>query len=89
MFTLPEFRGQGIAKALMEKVIKFGSAEAARTGKEFAGSIIVDADNVAARTLYEKSGYVAIREEPAFPGTTRVALVMKYSPSSVDSKPHN
>jgi ribosomal protein S18 acetylase RimI-like enzyme len=79
MFTLPEVRRQGIAKALMEKVVEFGSQEASRTGREFAGSIVVDADNPAAKALYERSGYVVLREEPVSLGSSRTVLLMKYS----------
>jgi len=89
MFTLPEVRRQGVAKALMEKVIDFGSAEASRTGREFAASIVVDADNPAAKTLYERSGYVALREEPVSLGNTRTVLLMKYSPGLAGAKTLN
>jgi ribosomal protein S18 acetylase RimI-like enzyme len=64
----------------MEKVLKFGKEEALRTGKDFAGSIVVDSDNPAAKSLYEKSGYKAIREEPRSVGSARTVLLMKYSP---------
>ncbi|TVY16891.1 hypothetical protein LARI1_G004130 [Lachnellula arida] len=81
MFTLPEVRRQGVAKALIEKVVKFGSEEASRTGRTFAGTIVVDADNPAAKTLYERAGYVVIKEEVHSPGSSRTVLLMKYSPS--------
>lgn len=81
MFTLPEVRRQGVAKALIEKVVKFGSEEASRTGKTFAGTIVVDADNPAAKALYERAGYVVTKEEIHSPGSSRTVLLMKYSPS--------
>lgn len=81
MFTLPEVRRQGVAKALIEKVVKFGSEEASRTGKTFAGTIVVDADNPAAKALYERAGYVVNKEEIHSPGSSRTVLLMKYSPS--------
>jgi len=84
MFTRPEFRGQGIAQALMEKAVKFGNEEALRTGREFAGSVVVDSDNPGAKSLYEKSGYKAIREEARELGSTRTVLLMKYSPPLVE-----
>ncbi|KAF4637448.1 hypothetical protein G7Y89_g654 [Cudoniella acicularis] len=57
MFTLPEVRGQGIAKALIKKGIILGHEEAAKAGKEFVGSVVVDLDNPAAKSLYEKCGF--------------------------------
>ncbi|TVY85131.1 hypothetical protein LSUE1_G000422 [Lachnellula suecica] len=80
MFVSPEARGQGIAKALMTRVLTFTKEEASRTGKEFAGSIIVDSDNLAAKTLYEKAGYVTIRGEELGDDAGRTALLMKYLP---------
>ena len=80
MFTLPEARGQGIAKALIQSAIKYGSDEAAKSGKVFACSIVVDVDNPAARSLYEKCGFVPIREEPMTPGSPRTVLLLKYAP---------
>ncbi|KAH6678355.1 hypothetical protein B0J14DRAFT_559494 [Halenospora varia] len=85
MFTLPEVRGKGIAKILMEKGIAIGREEAAESGKEFVMSIVVDADNVAAKTLYERSGFITIKEEPRSLGSTRTALLMKYSPDEPKS----
>ncbi|TVY28103.1 hypothetical protein LHYA1_G002739 [Lachnellula hyalina] len=89
MFTLPEVRRQGVAKALMEKVVNFGSEEASRTGRTFAGSIVVDADNPAAKTLYESAGYVVIKEETHSPGSSRTVLLMKYSPTPAVAKTLN
>ncbi|TVY50092.1 hypothetical protein LOCC1_G000021 [Lachnellula occidentalis] len=89
MFTLPEVRRQGVAKALMEKVVKFGCEEASRTGRTFAGSIVVDADNPAAQTLYERAGYVVIKEEAHSPGSPRTVLLMKYSPNLAGAKTLN
>lgn len=85
MFTLPEVRGKGIAKILMEKGIAIGREEAAKSGKEFVMSIVVDADNVAAKALYERSGFITIKEEPRSLGSTRTALLMKYSPDEPKS----
>ncbi|KAE8453763.1 hypothetical protein EG329_009274 [Mollisiaceae sp. DMI_Dod_QoI] len=82
MFTLPEARGQGVAKALMERFFKYGAVEAAKVGKEFVSSIVVDADNPPARNLYEKCGFVALSEEPFGPGGSRIAVLMKYDPNS-------
>lgn len=80
MFTVPEARGQGAAKALIDRFFEFGKEEAAKAGKEFVSSIVVDKDNPPAMKLYEKCGYVAISEEP-FGSATRIAVLMKY-PSS-------
>lgn len=81
MFTLPEARGQGTAKALIEAAKKFGTAQAEASGKDLVMSIVVDEDNVAAKSLYEKCGFVTIRGE-SNPGDSRNVLLMKYHPSS-------
>ena len=86
MFTLPEARGQGIAKALMQRAISYGCDEAAKAGKVFAGSIAVDEDNPAARSLYTKCGFVAIKEEPFAPESSRKVLLLKYAPEGRASK---
>ncbi|RDL41989.1 Acyl-CoA N-acyltransferases (Nat) [Venustampulla echinocandica] len=79
IFTAPEVRGRGVAKALIEKGIKFGLDEAAKSDKEYVASIVVDSDNAAAKGLYEKYGYVTIKEEPRSPGSARTVLLMEYS----------
>jgi ribosomal protein S18 acetylase RimI-like enzyme len=82
MFTLPEARGRGIAKALIHRVITEGSAEAAKVGLPFAASMVVEKDNPVARGLYEKCGFVAIGEEPftndPVSGRPRIAVLMIY-----------
>ncbi|KAH8663113.1 hypothetical protein BGZ60DRAFT_412786 [Tricladium varicosporioides] len=85
MFTLPEIRGKGIAKILMERGVNLGREEALKSGKDFVMSIVVDADNIAAKTLYKKSGFVTVKEEPRSPGSTRIALLMEYSPGKFES----
>jgi ribosomal protein S18 acetylase RimI-like enzyme len=85
MFTLPEVRGQGIAKALIEKAKVFGCEQAALSGKGFVGSIAVDADNLPAKALYKKCGFVTIKEEPLSHGSSRTVLLMKYTPEIVVS----
>lgn len=81
MFTLPDARGKGIAKAIIEAAKVFGSKEAAMAGKQLVVSIVVDKDNTPARSLYEKSGFVTIQEE-IDPENGKGVLLMKYSPSS-------
>ena len=80
MFTSPEVRGQGVAKALMHKSIKRAMQDAQDLGKEYVGSVVVDSDNPSALSLYHKFGYVTIGEEPRSPGNPRKACLMKYSP---------
>jgi GNAT superfamily N-acetyltransferase len=82
MFTPPEARGQGIAQALIERVIKYGFDEAARIGKTFAASILVYEDNPAARGLYAKCGFVPFKEEPLDGESPRVVIFLKYAPES-------
>lgn len=82
MFTLPEARGQGVAKALLDRVIKDGTAEAAKVGLIFTASMVVEKDNPAARALYAKCGFVETGEEPFEPcpvtGRPRIAMLMIY-----------
>jgi len=80
MFTLPEARGQGTAKALIETAKKFGAAQADASGKDLVLSIAVDEDNVAAKSLYERCGFVTISEE-VNRGDMRNVLLMKWQPS--------
>jgi ribosomal protein S18 acetylase RimI-like enzyme len=78
MFTHPDARGQGIAQALIERFFKDGSEKAKSLGKDLVCSIVVDADNPAAKKLYEKCGFVTLSEEPYFPGSPRVVVLMKW-----------
>jgi GNAT superfamily N-acetyltransferase len=80
MFVLPEARGQGVAKGLIEKSIVLGREMAVLSGKEFIASIAVDDDNLPAKSLYEKCGFVTIGEETLAPGSPRTVLLMKYIP---------
>ena len=53
LWVAPEFRGQGLAKALMKK------ADALKTELEAAGiRLYVNVDNPAAKKLYEPCGYL-------------------------------
>ncbi|KAG4442737.1 hypothetical protein IFR05_001754 [Cadophora sp. M221] len=83
MFTLPEARGQGIAKALVENCLACGSAEARKAGMTFVASIVVDDNNPAARALYSKCGFVEISQKPVFIESHRIAVLMKYAPDPV------
>ncbi|EPE36334.1 Acyl-CoA N-acyltransferases (Nat) [Glarea lozoyensis ATCC 20868] len=80
MFTLPDVRGRGVAKALMRESIKQAIQDATDSETEYMSSIVVDADNPSAVGLYRKFGYHTIGEEPRSPGSARKALLMKYSP---------
>ena len=82
MFTLGKARGQGIAKALLRRVIQYGIDEAEKAGKAFNASIAVDDDNPVALSLYKKCGFVTIQEEPWFRERPRRALLLKFVPTS-------
>jgi predicted GNAT family acetyltransferase len=56
--TLPEYRGRGYAKRLMETVIR---SQLARGLKPF---LHVASTNTGARTLYERMGFAVVREVP-------------------------
>jgi ribosomal protein S18 acetylase RimI-like enzyme len=75
----------GIAKALIKRSQMFGSEQAVLLGKSYVGSIAVDKDNVAAKNLYEKCGYVVIKEETMARGPSRTVLLMKYTPEAKGS----
>jgi ribosomal protein S18 acetylase RimI-like enzyme len=79
MFTLPEARGRGVAKALIEAAKKFGVAQAAADGKGLVLSIAVDEDNGPAKSLYSHCGFVTIREETNRDDGRNV-LLMKWQP---------
>ena len=81
MFTLPEARGQGIARALLEAAKKFGVYQAEASAKDLVISIAVDEDNAPARSLYERCGFVTIKDEINH-GDWRNVLLMKYTPGS-------
>ena len=81
MFTAPEARGQGIAKALMKKGLEIGALRASEAGLEFVVSIVTGKDNIAARSLYETMGFVVIKEEPfLMHGRSIDVILMNYSP---------
>jgi len=79
MFTLPEARGKGLAKALIQKSLEFGSCQARQSGKDFVATIVVEKDNIAAKSLYDKCGFRFIKEENSSAhGRTLKVIVMKY-----------
>jgi hypothetical protein len=63
MFTLPETRGHGIAKALIAKAVEHMSAQSKASRKEFVASLAVGKENDPARSLYEKCGFCILKEE--------------------------
>jgi len=82
MFTLPQARGQGTAKALIEAAKRFGIAQAEASGKELVLSIAVHEDNAPAKTLYAGCGFVAIEEETNR-GDSRKIILMQWTPTSL------
>ena len=81
MFTLPQARGQGIAKALIKKALEYASTQAARSGKPLVASLVVDNANLAAKALYAKCGFSTIKEEPfSRRGQIVAVLLMKFTP---------
>lgn len=62
-FVDPVARGSGLGKALIEAALATGQQEAANRGVGFLCTVLVDSDNVAAKRLYENSGFVASGEE--------------------------
>ena len=80
MFTLPEARGLGSAKALIEAAKKFGATQAKASGNDLVLSIAVDEDNVPAKSLYQRCGFVVINAESQ--DELRNILLMKWQPDS-------
>jgi len=84
MFTLPEARGQGIAKSLIRKAQEYGQARAAESEKDFIGSIVTESDNIAAMSLYEKCGFVIVKKQPYVArGVPVECIIMQYPPPSL------
>ncbi|KAF5870099.1 putative gnat family protein [Botrytis fragariae] len=73
VFTLPDVRGQGIGKALIEAALQYAGGEAAVQGKAFVCSVVVESENSEARRLYERCDFVAMKEVPN--GDTVVILM--------------
>lgn len=82
MFTVPDARGKGLAKAIVERAIRAERSEQDR----YTASIAVDADNFVAVSLYEKLGFVSVKEE-TMPGSTRLVILMKYSATPTQARP--
>lgn len=78
MFTLPEMRGRGVGKKILQEALKYAAHEATALGREFVGSIVVESYNEPARRLYDKCGFVAIKEEAHGDGDA-IAVLMKLS----------
>lgn len=64
VFTLPDVRGQGVGRALVEAALRYAGGEVAVQSKAFVCSIVVESDNTGARRLYEKCGLVGIKDVP-------------------------
>lgn len=62
IYTSPEARGKGVARALMEALI----AEARALGGIEVLALGVTVGNAPARALYRKLGFVSVGVEPAF-----------------------
>lgn len=81
MFTLPEARRQGLGQKLIERGIAFASNEAKMARKEFVVSIAVEADNIPANKLYERCGFVVIKEESHMHrGKPQSVYLLKFTP---------
>ena len=81
MYTIPEYRGQGLAKLLMETAIQHGKEDAAALGRPFVGSIVTDETNLGARKLYQKAGFVPIKTLPFGDDTSRMIVLFEYLPA--------
>ncbi len=87
VFTMPEARRKGISKALIENAFTYVINEAQARGKDTVFSVIVDTDNVPARTLYESVGFVEVtRLGPSENVYGLPVTVLEYHPSSTSAK---
>ncbi|KAI9713857.1 MAG: hypothetical protein M1820_000587 [Bogoriella megaspora] len=87
MFVLPNTRGTGVGRALVNTALDNALRETKASGaKEMMCTLIVDKDNDPARTLYERCGFQGVREKWFKPeiGEERIALTMRLS-RSVDA----
>lgn len=81
VFTLPEARGKGVAKALVEKGKEFAHTQAKALGKPFVASLVVETANVAAMKLYERSGFSFLKEEHYIKyGRSMEVVLLKHGP---------
>ncbi|KAA8567208.1 hypothetical protein MFRU_007g02750 [Monilinia fructicola] len=83
MFTLPEVRGQGVGRGLVEAALRYAGGEMAAQGKAFVCSVVVESDNIPARSLYEKCSFVPFKEVPY--GNSNVT-VMRYQVGQLNLK---
>ncbi|XXG99067.1 hypothetical protein Hte_005401 [Hypoxylon texense] len=66
VYTMPEARGRGVAKAVAKAAIEQAIDEANQQGKQLALSVVVYSTNHAAISFYESCGFVAGAEGPKF-----------------------
>lgn len=60
IFTLPNARRQGISRALIRESIALARSEAELKGRDVLVSVVAEAENTAARRLYESCGFKAV-----------------------------
>ena len=73
VWVAPEYRGHGLAAALLDAALAWARASGAR-----AMQLGVVCGNDAARRLYERAGFRAIGEpEPQRPGSSRMEQMMR------------
>lgn len=82
VFTLPEVRGKGVAKSLVEKGKEFIHAQAKEFGKPVVASLVVEIENVAAKSLYERCGFSFLKKELYTKyGRSMTVVLLKYGPA--------
>lgn len=82
MYTFPGARRQGIATELMGKALRYISSESEKEGRYLFVRLAVEKGNVAAQALYEKFGFLFLREEPLRQDENlKEVLILTYGPT--------
>ncbi|KAI0409071.1 acyl-CoA N-acyltransferase [Xylaria palmicola] len=83
VYTCPEARGQGLAKALIARATDEARSRARARGRHLALAVVVYADNAAAISVYERCGFARSPEGPnpvfnTLKNSSEVQLEMHY-----------
>lgn len=63
VFVSPSARQSGLGRALIQAALERANADVQNAGACMTCSILVDSENIAAKALYEKAGFVGVGQE--------------------------